>query len=87
MCQNFPLNTVTIMDVPMKVAVQTSHRLSTILPGNKARAKDFAGFIDAPEINAKKNMSKSIIVPITNRQNLSGPLCAQPPKSHPSGGR
>ncbi len=54
-----------MMDVPIKVAVQYSHRFSTIPPDNKAGAKDLAGFIDAPDINAKKNMSKPTIPAIT----------------------
>ena len=54
-----------MMDVPTKVAVQYSHRLSTIPPDNKAGANERAGFIDAPDINAKKNMSKPTIPPIT----------------------
>ena len=52
-------------DVPIKVAVQYSHRFSTIPPDNKAGANERAGFIDAPDINAKKNMSKPTIAPIT----------------------
>ena len=35
-------------------------------PNNKAGANKRAGFIDAPDINAKKNMSRSTIPPITN---------------------
>jgi hypothetical protein len=32
-------------------------------PDNKARANERAGFIDAPDINAKKGMSKPTIPP------------------------
>ena len=61
------------MDVPIKVAVQYSHRFSTIPPDNKAGAKDLAGFIDVPDTNAKKNMSKPTMVPITIPLNPLGP--------------
>ncbi len=53
------------MDVPIKVAVHYIHRFHTIPPDNKAEAKDLTGFIDAPDINAKKNMSNPTIAPIT----------------------
>ena len=43
-----------IIDVPAKVAVQYNHRLLN-MPDNKAGASERAGFIDAPDINAKKN--------------------------------
>jgi len=53
-----------IIDVPIKVAVQYNYGLP-ITPDTKAGAKDLAGFIDAPDINSKKNMSKSTLAPIT----------------------
>ena len=52
------------IDVPIKVAVQYSHKF-VITPDNTAGARERAGFIDAPDMNAKKNMSKPTIPPIT----------------------
>jgi hypothetical protein len=52
------------MDVSIKVVAQYSHRLP-ISPDTKAGANERAGFIDASDTNTKKNMSKSIIAPIT----------------------
>ena len=40
------------MDIPIKVAVQYSQKIPTIPHDNKAGAKDLAGFIDLPGINA-----------------------------------
>jgi hypothetical protein len=42
-----------IIPVPTNVAVQYNHR-SVHIPDNTAGANDRAGFIDAPDINAKK---------------------------------
>jgi hypothetical protein len=50
-------------EVPIKVAVQYSHRFA-IAPDNTAGARERAGFIEAPEMNAKKNMSRPTIPPI-----------------------
>jgi hypothetical protein len=50
--------------VPIKVAVQYSHKFVKT-PDNTVGASERAGFIDAPEINAKKNMSRPTIPPIT----------------------
>jgi hypothetical protein len=52
------------MDVPIKVAVHYSQRFP-ITPDNKAGANERAGFIDVPDTNAKKNMSKPTIPSIT----------------------
>ena len=49
-----------MIDVPMNVAVQYSHKLFTA-PESNAGAKDLAGFIEAPEINPKKKMGGIII--------------------------
>ena len=62
--KSFP-NIVAIMDVPIKVAVQYSHRFSTIPLDNNAGVNDRAGFIDVRDINAKKNMSEPTIPSIT----------------------
>jgi hypothetical protein len=53
------------MDAQIKVVVQYSHRHSTISLDNKAGAKDLGGFVDAPDVNAKKSMSKPTTAPIT----------------------
>jgi len=53
----------TMLD-PTNVAVQYNHR-SLRYPDTNAGAKDLAGFIEAPEINAKKKMSSPTIPPIT----------------------
>lgn len=47
----------------MKVAVQYSHRLP-MTPENSAGANDLAGFIDAPEIKARKKISRPTMHPI-----------------------
>ena len=48
----------------MKGAVQYNHR-SLRYPDTMAGANDLAGFMEAPEINAKKKMSRPTIPPIT----------------------
>jgi hypothetical protein len=50
--------------VPIKVAAQYSHRFSTILPDNKAGAKEWAGFIDALNVKPINNMFKQTLPPI-----------------------
>ena len=60
-------------EVPINVAVQYSHKF-VITPDNTAGASERAGFIEAPDINAKKNMSKPTIPPITIPLNLFRPL-------------
>ena len=51
-------------EVPINVAVQYSHKF-VITPDNTAGANERAGFIGAPDMNAKKNISKPTIPPIT----------------------
>jgi hypothetical protein len=55
---------MAIIEVPTKVAVQYSHKF-VITPDNTAGARERAGFIEAPDMNAKKNMSRPTIPPIT----------------------
>ena len=43
------------VELPMKVALQYSHKLPKT-PDGRAGASDVAGFIDAPEMNARKNI-------------------------------
>jgi hypothetical protein len=59
------LTSKAMIDVPINVALQYNHRLSRT-PETKAGASERAGFIDAPDINARKNISsddKSTISP------------------------
>src|SRR5918992_1693483 len=58
------LKSKATVDVPIKVAVQYSHKF-VITPDNTAGARERAGFIEAPDMNAKKNMSRPTIPPIT----------------------
>jgi hypothetical protein len=60
---NFLKSKATV-DVPIKVAVQYNHKF-VITPDNTAGARERAGFIEAPDMNAKKNISKPTIPPIT----------------------
>ena len=50
------------MDVPTKVALQYNQRLLNA-PEIIAGPNERAGFIDAPDINARKNMSSPTIPP------------------------
>ena len=61
--RNFFLSIKAIADVPIKVADQYNQRSPTE-PDNSAGARDLAGFIEAPEMSAKKNMSRPTIPPI-----------------------
>lgn len=70
---NFFFNISATIDVPINVADQYSHK-SPIEPDNSAGAKDRAGFIDAPEMSAKKNISKPTIPPIAIPLNPRGQL-------------
>src|SRR5215218_5418867 len=63
-CINFFLKSKATAEVPIKVAVQYSHKF-VITPDNTAGARERAGFIEAPDMNAKKNISKPTIPPIT----------------------
>jgi hypothetical protein len=60
---NFPLRTKAIIDVPTNVAEKYSHKLANV-PESRAGANERAGFIDAPEIKAKKKISKPTIPPM-----------------------
>ena len=53
------------MDVPTKVALQYNQRLLNA-PEIIAGPNERAGFIDAPDINARKNMSSPTIPPMTS---------------------
>jgi hypothetical protein len=57
----------------MKVAVQYNHRLP-MTPEKRAGANDLAGFIDAPEMKARKNMSIPTIAPISKPPKPRKPL-------------
>ena len=74
--QQFFLNRNTIVDVPTKVADQQSHRLPNT-PDSKAGANERAGFIDAPEIKAKKKISNPTIPPMAIPLNPSILWCTQ----------
>jgi hypothetical protein len=51
--RNFFHNNKATTEVPINVADQYSHKSPTE-PDNNAGANDLAGFIEAPDINAKK---------------------------------
>src|SRR5215469_10818030 len=70
---NFPLIINATIDVPIKVADQYSHKLTNTRE-SKAGANERAGFIDAPEINAKKKISRPTIPPIAIPPNPLNPL-------------
>ena len=70
---NFFLTRRATIDVPINVALQYNHRLP-ITPEVMAGDNDRAGFIDAPDINAKKNMSRPTIPPMTSPPNHLNPL-------------
>ena len=61
------------MEVPINVALQYNHRLSRT-PETNAGASERAGFIDAPDINAKKNISSPTIPPMTSPPYPLNPL-------------
>jgi hypothetical protein len=52
------------VDVPTKVTDKYSYRLPKT-PDSKAGANERAGFMDAPEIKAKKKIPRPTIPPIT----------------------
>jgi hypothetical protein len=62
--KNLFRNITAIIEVPIKVALQYSHKL-TNTPENNAGAREQDGFIEAPDMNAKKKMSRPTIPPIT----------------------
>jgi len=78
--RNFFLNNKAIAEVPIKVAVQYSHKF-VITPETTAGARERAGFIEAPDINAKKNISRPTIPPITIPLNPFRPLVYTTTKS------
>ncbi len=57
----------------MKVADQYNHKSPTE-PDNNAGAKERAGFTEAPEMNAKKKMSKPTTPPIAIPLNPRNPF-------------
>ena|ERR671919_33511 len=61
---NLFLTSKATIDVPTNVALQYNHRLPRT-PETRAGANERAGFIEAPDINARKNMSSPTIPPIT----------------------
>ncbi len=67
------------IDVSMNVAVQYSHRFPSI-PDNRAGANERAGFMDAPDINAKKKISKPTIPSIASQPKPFNPLYKQLPR-------
>jgi len=71
--RNFFLRIRAIIDVPIKVADQYNHKFPTD-PDNSAGAKDRAGFIEAPEMRAKKNMSRPTMPPIAMPLNPRSPF-------------
>ena len=62
---NLFLTRKATIDVPTKVALQYNHRFP-ITPDVMAGANDRAGFIEAPDMNARKNISSPTIPPITS---------------------
>jgi hypothetical protein len=59
------LRRIAIIDAPTNGAIQYNHNhKSPIDPERKTGARDLAGFIDAPHIDAKKKISKPTILPI-----------------------
>ena len=60
-------------DVPMNVADQYSHKLFKT-PETRAGAKERAGFIEAPDMNAKKKISSPTMPPIAIPPNRFSPL-------------
>ena len=57
------LNEIAAIEVPINAVVQYNHKSPTD-PESNAGARGLAGFIDAPDINPKKKISKPIIPPI-----------------------
>jgi hypothetical protein len=55
----FFLKSKATVEVPIKVAVRYNHKF-VITPDNTAGARERAGFIEAPDMNAKKNMSNPL---------------------------
>ena len=62
--KNLFRNITATIEVPIKVALQYSHKL-TNTPESTAGARERAGFIETPDMNAKRNISRPTIPPIT----------------------
>src|ERR1051326_2270972 len=60
---NLPLTIKATIEVPTNVALQYSQRFTRV-PDSNAGANDLAGFMDAPEIYARKKISNPTIPPI-----------------------
>ena len=71
--KSFFLNINATADVPIKVADQYNHKSPTD-PDKSAGARDRAGFIEAPEMRAKKNMSRPTMPPIAMPLNPRSPF-------------
>ena len=67
------LNIRAAIGVPINVSDQHSHNLFKA-PETSAGAKEQAGFIEAPDINAKKNISSPTMPPIAIPLNPFSPL-------------
>ena len=70
---NHFLTVIATIDAPTKVAVQYNQR-SDHTQDNIAGANDRAGFIDAPDKNAKKKISSPTIPPMTKGPKPHSPL-------------
>ena len=59
--------------MPVNVAVQLSHKLFNT-PDTTACARERAGFIEAPDMKTKKNISSPTMLPIAIPPNRSSAL-------------
>ncbi len=71
--RNLLRNKKAVITVPTNGAVQYNHKFSNT-PENSAGANALAGFIEAPEIKAKKKMSSPTIPPIAIPPNPRSPF-------------
>jgi len=67
------LKEIAAIEVPINAVVQYNHKSPTD-PESNAGARGLAGFIDAPDINPKKKISKPIIPPIAIPLNPYNPF-------------
>lgn len=67
------LNAKETIDVPTNVAVQYNQMLVHI-PDNRTGARDRAGFMEAPDIEARKKISNPTIPPIAIGPNPLNPF-------------
>ena len=67
------LNEIAAIEVPINAVVQYNHKSPTD-PESNAGARGLAGFIDSPDMNPKKKISKPIIPPITIPLNPFNPF-------------